>query len=299
MNRKNYIIVIAVSVVIVALILLVVYLLNKTKEKENEIAQVVEMMQFEKDQVEREFRDMATEFDGYTSNIKNDSLFKLLENQKVKMHQLLEELRVTKATNVTNARRIAELKRELASVRKLLRHYVIQIDSLNAENKVLRTENTEVKRRYTAASETVDKLSKEKDNLSEVVTRASKLEVTGFSFTQLNSRNKRTTRLSQTSNLQFNFTVAKNITAHPGNKTMYLRLTRPDDELMVKKTGQVFNFENKTIAYSLKKDFEYTGEAHSDVLYWQVEEVIQPGTYRADFFCDEHRVGSFTFEVKK
>ena len=278
------------------MIISVFYLINRTKEKEKEIAEVVEMMTFEKQQVEREFQDMASEFDGYTSNIKNDSLIKLLDNQKIKMRQLLEELRVTKATN---AKRISELKNELASVRKLLVHYVNQIDSLNAENKVLRTENSEVKRKYSEASETVDKLSKEKENLSDVVTRASKLEVSGFSFTPLNSRNKKTNWFTQTANLQFNFTVNKNITAQPGNKTIYLRLTRPDDEVLTKSGSGVFKFENKNIAYSIKKEFDYTGEAHNDVMYWKVEEVLQAGTYRAEFFCDGNMVGSFSFVIKK
>lgn len=294
--KKINIIFIVLAVIVLALIITVVVLINKNKEKDQEVAEVVEMMTFEKQQVEREFKDMATEFDGYSSNIKNDSLFKLLENQKVKMHQLLEELRVTKATN---ARRISELKNELASVRKLLVHYVTQIDSLNAENKVLRTENVEVKRKYSQAAETVDKLSKEKENLNEVVTRASKLEVSGFSFTPLNSRNKKTTWFTQTANLQFNFTVNKNITAQPGSKTIYLRLTRPDGEALVKNTSNVFRFENKNINYSIKKDFDYTGEAHPDVMYWKVEEVLQPGTYRAEFFCDGNLVGSFNFVVKK
>lgn len=283
-------------VVIIALIIAVIYLINRTKEKEAEVAEVVEMMNFEKQQVEREFKDMATEFDGYTSNIKNDSLFKLLEDQKVKMHQLLEELHVTKSTN---ARKIAELKKELATVRKLLVHYVNQIDALNAENKELKTENTEVKRRYSEASETVNQLSKEKESLNEVVTRASKLDVSGFSFTPLNSRNKKTTWFSQTANLQFNYTVTKNITAQPGSKTMYVRLTRPDNEVMTKSTGQVFQFENKKINYSLKKDFDYTGEAINDVVYWKVEEVLQPGVYRAEFFCDGNMIGSFSFTIKK
>lgn len=294
--KKNNILISVLIAALVALGIVVVVLINKNKEKDKEVAEVVEMMTFEKQQVEREFQDMATEFDGYSSNIKNDSLFKLLENQKVKMHQLLEELRVTKATN---ARRISELKNELASVRKLLVHYVTQIDSLNAENKVLRTENVEVKRKYSQATETVDKLSKEKDNLNEVVTRASKLEVSGFSFTPLNSRNKKTTWFTQTANLQFNFTVNKNITAQPGSKTVYLRLTRPDGEVLVKNNSNVFRFENKNISYSIKKDFDYTGEAHPDVMYWKVEEVLQHGTYRAEFFCDGNMVGSFSFEVKK
>ena len=34
----------------------------------------------------------------------------------------------------------------------------------------------------------------------------------------------------QTANLQFSFTISKNITAVSGEKVLYLRITRPDDE---------------------------------------------------------------------
>lgn len=282
--------------VILALIIAVIFFFNKAKEKEKEVAEVAEMMNFEKQQVEHEYQNLATEFDGYNSTtIRNDSLFKLLDNQKIKVKQLLEELRTTKATN---ARRIAQLKDELATVRKVMIGYINQIDSLNAENKVLRTENTEVKRKYSEATQTVQQLSKDKESLAEVVTRASKLDMAGFSMQKLNSKNKKTGWFSQVANLQFNYTITKNITAQTGDKTIYLRITRPDNEVLTKSAGNVFQFENKKIAYSAKKDFEYTGEAVSDAIYWKVEEVLPKGNYRADFFVDGSLIGSYHFDMQ-
>ena len=217
MKKQNVTILVALSVVILALIGAVLFYMNKAKQKEAEIAEVVEMMTFEKAQVEQEFQDLNYELSGYTVNIKNDSLFKLLETEKVKVQQLLEELRVTKATN---ARRITELKKELATVRSVMIHYVNQIDSLNAENKVLKTENVEVKRRYNEVTQVAEKLTKEKETLNEVVTRASKLDVVNFGVVTLNSKGRKTSWFSQIANLQFNYTVAKNITAESGQKTM-------------------------------------------------------------------------------
>lgn len=296
MKKTNVIIFVVLSVVILALIGAVIYFINKSNKKEAEIAEVVEMMNFEKQQVEQEFQELTYEFSGYTTNIKNDSLFQLLENEKLKVQQLLDELRVTKSTN---ARKIAELKKELATVRSVMIHYVNQIDSLNAENKVLKNENVEVKRKYTQVSQEAERLSKEKETLHEVVNRASKLEVGSFSMVTLSSKGRKTSRFSQIENLQFNFTITKNITAQPGPKTLYLRLTRPDDEVLTKGSANTFQFENKKIAYSARKDFEYEGEAISDVIYWKVEEILQQGTYRADFFVDGSRIGSFNFTIKK
>ncbi|HRZ96492.1 MAG TPA: hypothetical protein P5084_02970 [Paludibacter sp.] len=296
MKKNNLLIPGILAGIIILLIIAVFYFVNKTKQKEKEIAEVVEMMSFDKQQVEKEFEDLTTEFDGYTSTIRNDSIFKLLEKEKTKVQQLLDELRITKSTN---SRRIAQLRAELATVRKIMVHYVNQIDSLNAENKVLKTENKEVKRKFQEASQTVDQLSKEKETLNETVNRAAKLDVSNFSMTPLNNRNRKVGLFSQIANLQFNYTIAKNITASPGNKTIYLRIMRPDDEVLTKSPSNVFHFENKEISYSAKKDFEYEGENLNDVLYWKVEEIIQPGTYRADFFIDGNRTGSFQFVLKK
>jgi DNA-binding MarR family transcriptional regulator len=296
MKKNNLIILTVASVVIVILILAVVYFVRKSKEKDAEMIEMVEQMNFEKQQVEKEYSDLALEFDGYTSNIHNDSLVQLLQNEKTKVKQLLDELRITKSTN---ARRISQLKAELATVRQVMIQYVNQIDSLNTQNRVLKTENVEVHKKYQVATQTVEQLSKEKETLNEVVTRASMLEVTNFSMVPLNSKNKKTSWFSQTANLQFNYTIGKNITAQTGEKTIYLRITRPDDDVLTKSPNNVFPFENKNIAYSASKKIEYTGEAFSDALYWKVGEILPKGTYRADFFADGNRIGTFTFVFEK
>jgi hypothetical protein len=295
-KKKNLIIIISALVVIAALTIAVFYFVHKSTEKDKEMAEVVEQMNFEKEQVEKEYTDLNTEFDGYTSNIKNDSLVKLLQDQKTKVNELLDELRITKSTN---ARRINELKKELAGVRTVMIHYVNQIDSLNTINKQLKTENVEVHKKYQAASETVQQLSKDKENLNQVVTRASIMEVTNFSMVPLNSKNKKTTWYTQTSNLKFNYTIAKNVTAQPGDKTVYLRITRPDDDVLSKSPGNVFPFEGKNITYSACKKIEYAGDAINDVMYWKVGEILPKGNYRAEFFIDGNRVGSFTFKFEK
>ena len=58
---------------------------------------------------------------------------------------MLKELKETKTSD---AREIARLKRELATVRAILRNYVIEIDSLNRLNKNLSEENSRIKGQY-------------------------------------------------------------------------------------------------------------------------------------------------------
>jgi len=295
-KKKNFIIITVAAVVIAALGIAVIYFVRQAKLKDAEMAEVVEQMNFEKQEVEKEYSNINQEFSGYTSNIKNDSLVKLLDNQKTKVQQLLDELRVTKSTN---ARRIAQLKKELATVRQVMIQYVNQIDSLNSANKILRTENVEVHKKYQAATQTVQQLSKDKESLNQVVTRASILEVINFSMKPLTSNGKKPGWFSRTANLQFNYTIAKNVTAQPGEKRVYLRITRPDEDVLTTSSGNVFQFENRNIAYSVAKSFEFTGDAKTDVLYWKIGEILPKGTYRAEFFIDGNRVGNFSFKFEK
>lgn len=295
-KKKNFIIITVTAVIIAALGIAVIYFVRQAKLKDAEMAEVVEQMNFEKQEVEKEYSNINQEFSGYTSNIKNDSLVKLLDNQKTKVQQLLDELRVTKSTN---ARRIAQLKKELATVRQVMIQYVNQIDSLNSANKMLRTENVEVHKKYQAATQTVQQLSKDKESLNQVVTRASILEVINFSMKPLTSNGKKPGWFSRTANLQFNYTIAKNVTAQPGEKRVYLRITRPDEDVLTTSPGNVFQFENKNIVYSVAKSFEFTGDAKTDVLYWKIGEILPKGTYRAEFFIDGNRVGNFSFKFEK
>ncbi len=295
-KKKITALLIGLGIVIAALIALLLYTMNKSSLKDEQIAATEEIMTTEKQQLENEYKDLAGEYDGYTMTIHNDSLLKLFNEEKLKVNKLLEELRTTKTSNAV---RISELKKELATLRKVMVHYVNQIDSLNLQNKRLTNENYEVRQKYASASATAEQLSKEKESLNEVVTRAAILEVYNFSMTPLDKRNKATDRASKITTLQFNYTVGKNITAKPGMKTIFMRLTRPDDDVMTKSPDTFFSYENKEIAYSLSKDFEYSGEARNDVLYWKVEEIMQIGTYHADFFADGNRIGSFTFRIEK
>ncbi len=293
MNKKTLYALVAAIVILLAV---AVFFIVDSRQTRVEMQEMVEQMTFEKEQLEDEYEDLALQFDGYGQNIKNDSLADLLSKEQQRVQDLLEELRITKAPN---ARRIAELKKELATVRAVMVEYVHQIDSLNATNERLTAENRQVRQQYQQVSEKATQLEEERTRLSEVVSRASMMEVAAFSVMQLNHRDRKTSSLNKTQKLQFTYSILKNITTQPGIKTVYLRLVRPDGEVMIKSATNTFSFENSQIEYSLKKEFEYAGEELQDVMYWNVEEILQPGIYNADFFIDGNLCGSFPFTLKK
>lgn len=298
-NKKDSKQVVLVVLIVTLVVLLGVsaFLAWQYQQKKTEVKEIVEMMEFEKEQLADEYEDFAVQFDGYQSNeIHNDSLVALLTQEQQRVQDLLEELRITKATN---ARRIAELKKELATVREVMVSYVQQIDSLDRANKQLVQENKEVKQQYQVVVREAKQLEKERTQLAEVVSRASMLEISRFEMIPLNKRDRKTTIYNQILKLQFDYTIGRNVTSKPGVKMLYLRITRPDGEVMQKNINDVFKFENRQIAYSVSKEFEYAGEEISGSLYWLVEEILQTGIYNADFFVDGELIGSFPFEIKK
>ena len=208
-NKLTYIFSAIVIILTIGIILLFV---QNTRQK-GDIAAMEEMMTFEKEQLESEYEDLAMQYDGYNINISNDSLVQELAQEKQRVQDLLEELRITKATD---ARKIAALKKELTTLRAVMRDYVAQIDSLNRENQQIRQENKEVRQQYQVAQAENETLTQEKSRLTEVVSRAAMMEVTGFKMTPLNKRDRATSRFNAIQKLQFDFTIAKNITTAPG-----------------------------------------------------------------------------------
>lgn len=293
MNKK---VIIPILVVLVAAIGALVYLYFAQKQ---EMTEMVEQMEFEKSELEDEYEDLAMQFDGYQSpNLSNDSLTQLLSQEQQRVRDLLEELRITKATN---ARRIAELKKELATVRQVMVSYVHQIDSLNQTNQRLTAENRQVREQYAVVQQQAEELQQQNSDLTEKVTRASILEITAFKITPLNKRDRKTSNINQMQKVQFDFTIGKNITCSRGLKDVYMRIVRPDGELITLPDPQnrLFAFENSEIEYSIKKEIEYAGEALDVTMYWTVGEILYPGTYNADFFIDGALVASFPFTLKK
>lgn len=290
---KQKIVYISVSaVLLIAAIVLGIMLADSQKQN----AEMQELFAIEKEELENEYSTFATQYDELQIRITNDSLLDKLEQEKLKTQQLLEELRQTKATD---AAEITRLKKELKTVRAVLRSYVVQIDSLNRANEQLQKENKRVKARYSEATRQIDKITEEKENLSKKVTLASQLDAIGISFTPIKKNGKAARKIKDAKKLAIGFTIAKNITTETGEKAIYVRILKPDEEVLSKSNGNTFAYENQELQYSIKKYVEYTGEEQSVKVYWDVEEFLQAGTYKVFIFADGNMIGSNSFVVKK
>lgn len=285
--------------IIIVLILALGALVYLYLNQRTELTELVEQMTIEKEELQEEYEDLAIQFDGYQNmDIRNDSLQDLLSREQQRVQDLLEELRVTKATN---ARRIAELKKELATVRSVMVGYVRQVDSLNATNARLTKENIQVKEENKQVKNENSQLTILNSQLTETVTRASMLEISACTLTTLNKNDHKTKMVGSIKKLQFDYVMAKNITCTPGIKNLYARVMDPQGNLLGESEEKVFQFENQEIAYSMMQEIEYSGDALNGTCYCPLgeHEKVQKGFYSIDFFCDGNLIGSFPFQIKK
>jgi len=281
--------------IVIALVLIVAGAVTWIVIQSTKMNEMTGMFDLEKEELSDEFSQLAVQYEGYELNVNNDSIIELFEAEKMKVQRLREELRTVKSTNTS---RISELKKELATVRGVLKTYIAQVDSLNKINSELQEENQTVTRKFQEAKSNASQLSKEKEQLSERVTMASQLDATNISIKSVNKRGKDENKVTKVTQLNISFTITKNITAPTGEKSIYLRIAKPDDDVLVKSASNVFAYENKNIAYSIRKDIEYSGEEQSVTVYWKVEEFLQSGTYRVDIFADGNLIGKKTFSMQ-
>ena len=229
-----------IVVMIVGLGTAVYYIL----QKDAQIEDLEQQTDLTKKQLEDEYESLSVQYEGFKFSVKNDSLLQKLENEQTKVQRLMEELRTTKASNHAE---ISRLTKELASLRKILKSYVIQIDSLNRTNERLVKENTEITNKYKETNKTLDQVRQEKESLNEKVTLASKLDATGISIRAVNKKGKDQKKIDKVEQIIVSFTITKNITAQPGERTIYVRIMKPDDDVLVKSRANVFSYENKEI----------------------------------------------------
>lgn len=279
-----------IGVLVVVLVIVIGFAVSKSRQ----VNDLKEQYTIEKQELEDEYEAISLQYEGFKFSVQNDSLLYKLQNEQAKVQRLQEELRMTKASD---QKEIKRLKDELTTLRKVLRSYIVQIDSLNRINEQLRAENKQITQQYQETSRTLNQVAKEREQLSEKVSLAAQLNAVNINVKAVNDRGKEQKRLSRSTRFVISFTIARNITAEPGERTIYARILAPDGNVLTKSAGNTFRYENRDIQYSIKRTIEYGGEETPVTMYWDIQEYLMPGTYKTDLFADGNLIGSYSFKM--
>lgn len=291
MNKK---ILIPLVVVIALLIAGVAYLAVNLNNQQQANKDMKELADLDKKEMENEYEQFAHQYSEMKTQINNDSIVAQLTQEQLKTQRLLQELKNVKSTD---AREITRLKKELATVRAVLRSYVLQIDSLNRLNQNLTAENTRVRGQYAEATRQIQGLSSEKASLSQKVAIASQLDATGINMIAKKKNGRPIKKIKDCKSIEVQFRITRNVTATNGVRTLYVRITTPTGDVLG--GGGTFAYENRNIEYSMKKSIEYNGEETAVSTYWQVGEYLSKGTYTVSVFADGNMIGSRSFSFNR
>ncbi len=289
-----WLIISAVLVILIAALLTYVYRqrseINNFKEQVN--------IEKEREKLEEEYTAIFREYRQYESNrirFNNDSLIWQLDREKARVKRLLEEIRNRKDIDALT---IDSLHEELKSLRNSIKIYQSAIDSLGRENKLLKAEKDDALLRYRKATQEASQLQKDKDELSEKVSQAKRLEAIDIEIATLNRRGRKTDDKDKVSRLKINFVIARNTMAPTGEKRIYVCIKKPDGSTLVKDRSNTFSIDGREHYFSLQQIIDYTGDSEKMYFSWNVEEYLPQGLYQINIYADSLLIGNRSFSLE-
>ena len=286
-----YLIAIVVTLVVIVSILgIKLYQVNDDLSKSQEEGL---FLQEQKIHLENELNTIIVTYDSLKTE--NDTINQQLAAQQEYIRGLMKQ----QASNVYKIRRYQE---ELETLRKVMRSYIVQIDSLNTRNRELTEENQQVKTQLTKVESDYKKLHTEKEELSTTVAQAKRLSAKNILAEGIKSRQGRegkpNIRADKIDKVRVCFTVRENQVADPGVKLIYLRISSPNDVILSSADAGMFEYEGELIPFSAKRELEYDNADIDMCIYWDMNEELTSGTYYVTLYCEGFEIGSTTFNLK-
>ncbi|MCI5057589.1 MAG: hypothetical protein MRY83_15860 [Flavobacteriales bacterium] len=284
-------------ILLVLLLGVTAFLFMKNQQLHTEIQACkteTEVVDSERQEVIAELNSMLEQYDALSVENQNLSADLLAEKEKVK--KLLKQARSKDYQN-------SQLKKEVATLREIMKGYLVTIDSLNTLNMDLTAENMEFKEKLNETEEKYTSLEKENENLSTKVEIGSRLRVTDMialaQRVKTNGIHRETTKAQKTDMIKCCFTIADNDLAESGKRDVYLRIISPYGAIM-SDIDDKFEFKGVRGRYSVKKTVEYDKQKLDVCMYWEVPDNanLTSGNYDIRAYCEKTEIGSAKLVLK-
>lgn len=281
-----------VGMIVTSIILAValIFLIYLYFDKKNKMIEMETVLTQEKDSLANELRHMVVAYDTLKTN--NDTLNAGLERQKNKIVQLL-------SVNASNVQLIKKYRSEITTMRQIMKSYIVQIDSLNTRNKILVSENTEIRQQITQVRNTNTELSKVKEELSTKVEVASIVQAKDIVAVSLNKKRKETTKINLMDKLRICFTLRENPLANPGQKDVYMRVIRPDSLVVTSSPDNLFEYKENKIIYSATRQVDYMNQDIEVCIFLDNKGDYIIGNYSVELYLDDNIIGRTNFMLSK
>ncbi len=219
----------------------------------------------------------------------NDTLNANLQIEREKVDQLIERFQKTEATNRAQIR---QYEKELGTLRSIMKHYIVQIDSLNNLNMALREEASDARREAAENRRQYEDLRSTTDEYARQVAEGSVVKGRGVSLHAINSSAKETDRSSRTEKLRADMFLIENAIAKRGPRRVYIRVKGPDGILLTADDKQLFTCDGEQMIYSESREVDYQGEEVEVSVYFASPQPFTKGVYTVDAYTTEGKIGS-------
>jgi uncharacterized protein (DUF3084 family) len=278
---------------LVVVLAVAIYLLLDTRKNLNlvaaDLAEKTEYFRIERDSLEGELRNIYFRYDTLeTNNLEIQAEMKL---QQEKIDRLI-------SIQAEDAYKIRMYRKEMETLRSVLRSYIVQIDSLNMMNQELLAENKQLKnveRRLTTEKE---QLLKDKDQLEEIKNLATTLQASDIGLVLLNKRDKETSRIRTAVKVRVDFILRANKVAVTGEKIIYLRILRPDQVVLGSPDLEMIDLGEEQIPASASRVINYENEDLPVSVFWTNDGEIVPGEHIVELYTEGKMIGTSSFVLK-
>jgi hypothetical protein len=200
---------------------------------------------------------------------------------------------------------ISQLRKETETLRKIMKHFVVQIDSLNTLNQTITAEKVAVTADLNKEKDKTTQLNKDKEALQSTVNLGSILKaenptVKGVKFKSGGKKEVETTKASRVERLKVSFVLGENKIAKKGIKPVYVRVISPDGKEITKsmEEANMFKFNGSKGYFAAKQDVNYNNEEVAVDVFCPSPDGFIPGKYLITIGADDVVIGETSIILK-
>jgi uncharacterized protein (DUF3084 family) len=292
-NKSNTGVLYGVLGLLVVILAIAVYLLLDTRKNltlvSADLAEKTEFFRLEKDSLEGELRNIYFRYDTLETN--NLEIQVEMTKQQEKIDKLI-------AIQADDAYKIKMYRKEMETIRSVLRSYIVQIDSLNLMNQELMAENKQLKNTERRLATEKEQLEQDKIQLEEIKDLASTLQASGINLVLLNKRDKETRRIRTMVKARVDFVLRANQVTPAGEKHITLRIIRPDMVVLGSPELEMMDLEGEQIPISASRVVNYENEDLPISIFWNNDGEIVPGQHSVELYAEGKLIGASSFVLE-
>ena len=292
-NRNSTILRALVVLLLISNVVLL-FLWFQKKDQAMASADQVTAVTSEKENVTKLLEDMLVQYDTLSTN--NDQLRTGMDSLQKQIVTLMDKV---KRGNYD----VHKAKREAETLRKIMKGYVVTIDSLNQVNQALMVENVNTKQQLGEVTGQKQALESKTAAQQALIDKGSVLTATAMTANALFVRNSGkqvdTERSSKAEMIKCCFNLGENRITQAGTKTLYMRVIGPDGSVLpASDQANRFFYDGVEGEFSVKRDVNYQNEPVDVCMFWTATGKLTGGEYKVDVYESGVKVGHTTFNLK-